>query len=70
MQLDFVQTKSNISLTLDIDPQVAWALIELLDQLRESVALTYTDDIQTMMREEQEYFERQQVLPSDDPLDS
>ena len=60
---------NNISLTLDIDPEIAWVLIDLLDQLRESVALTYTADIQTMMREEQEYFERQQVLPFDDPLD-
>ena len=60
---------NHISLTLDIEPQVAWALIDLLDQLRESVALTYTDDIQTIMREEQDYIERQQVLPFDDPLD-
>jgi hypothetical protein len=60
---------NNISLPLDVDPQVAWALIELLDQLRDSLALTYTDDIQTMMREQQEYLERQQRLPFDDPLD-
>ena len=60
---------NHISLTLDIEPQVAWALIDLLDQLRESVALSYTDDIQTMMREQQDYFERQQVLPFDDPSD-
>jgi len=59
---------NNISLTLDIDPEVAWALIELLDQLRESVAFSYTPDIQQMMREEQDYRDRQQVLPFDDPL--
>jgi len=60
---------NNISLSLDVDPEVAWALIELLDQLRESVALHYTGDIQTMMREEQEYLDRQQVLPFNDPLE-
>lgn len=60
---------NNLSLTLDIDPEVAWALIELLDQLRESVALSYTDDIQLAMREQQEYLERQQILPFDDPID-
>jgi hypothetical protein len=60
---------NNISLPLDVDPEVAWALIELLDQLRDSIAFTYTEDIQTMMREEQEYLERQQNLPFDDPLD-
>lgn len=60
---------NNISLPLDVDPEVAWALIELLDQLRDSVALAYTDDIQIMMREEREYLERQQTLPFDDPID-
>lgn len=60
---------NNLSLTLDIDPDVAWALIDLLDQLRESVALNCTDDIQTMMREELDYLERQQRLPFDDPID-
>lgn len=60
---------NHISLPLDVDPEVAWALIELLDQLRDSVALTYTDDIQAMMREEQDYLKRQQKLPFDDPLD-
>ena len=56
-------------LPLDVDPEVAWALIELLDHLRDSVALTYTEEIQTMMREEQEYRRRQLVLPFDDPID-
>ena len=60
---------NHISLPLDVDPEVAWALIELLDQLRDSVALTYTDDIQAMMREEQDYLKRQQKLAFDDPLD-
>lgn len=58
-----------ISLQLHCSAAEAYTLIEILDRLRETIALEYEEEIQWLFADEAQENSDQFVLPFDDPIE-